>query len=125
MLALRSHLQRAARRLQPLLLGPAALRPPAAPPVAVDVAYAGVAPASLNPSASSLLGLFDGILLMAVPKKKTSYSRKRIRQGGQLVMRGPKLQAHMYMCPVCERMRAPHRVCDREDCVTYFKHRWF
>lgn len=64
------------------------------------------------------------ILLMAAPKRRTSYSRKRIRQNAQILMRGPKLQDHLSICPVCERTRAPHRVCDREDCKTYFKHRW-
>ena len=63
-----------------------------------------------------------GRLLMAVPKKRTSYTNKRIRRAGQirnwLRLHGPK--EHIYMCPVCERMRLPHRVCDREDCKTYF-----
>lgn len=77
-----------------------------------------------KPTTASPLEGWLGLLLMAVPKKRTSYTRKRVRRAGQLATRGPKLQAHMNMCPVCERMRAPHRVCDREDCRTYFKHRW-
>ena len=78
------------------------------------------------PSASSVLrDLFDGFLLMAAPKKRTSYTRKRVRQAGTQKIRGPFLQDHMRMCPVCERMRVPHRICDREDCQTYFKNRWF
>ena len=91
-------------------------------------------------------------VLMAVPKKKVSYTRKRKRIAGFQAVRGPKLQSHLYMCPVCERMRAPHRVCDRHDCSTcvatiesvrqhssdddrcrsirplrgrYFRHKWF
>lgn len=76
-------------------------------------------------NASALSALLDSILLMAVPKKKVSYTRKRVRQAGQIRARGPFLQSHMSICPVCERMRAPHRVCGREDCRTYFKHRWF
>ena len=40
------------------------------------------------------------------------------------VARGPHLKTTMNMCAVCERMRLPHRVCDREDCKTYFKSRW-
>jgi hypothetical protein len=42
----------------------------------------------------------------------------------QILTRGPKLKSHLSICPVCERTRAPHRVCDREDCKTYFQHRW-
>ena len=53
-----------------------------------------------------------------------SYMRKRIRQHGRWVARGPHLKTTMNMCAVCERMRLPHRVCDREDCKTYFKSRW-
>ena len=56
---------------------------------------------------------------MAVPKKKISYTRKRKRIAGLQAITGSKLQTHLYMCPVCERMRAPHRVCGREDCSTY------
>ena len=63
-------------------------------------------------------------LLMAVQKKRVSYMRKRIRQHGRWVARGPHLKTTMNMCAVCERMRLPHRVCDREDCKTYFKSRW-
>lgn len=71
------------------------------------------------------LGLLDSILVMAAPKKKLSYQRQRVRRSGQLALAGPKPQSHMYMCPVCERMRATHRVCEREDCKAYFRHRWF
>ena len=70
-------------------------------------------------------GLLDSILLMAAPKKRTTYRRKRVRRAGQLAQKGPHHKEHVYMCPVCERMRVPHRVCDREDCQTYFRHRWF
>ena len=95
----------------PLLLAPAGA--PAAAPAS------GAAPPSLTDV------LLDPLMRMAVPKKKVSYTRKRIKIAGFQAIRGPKLQTHMYMCPVCERMRAPHRVCGREDCATYFKHKWF
>ena len=66
-----------------------------------------------------------GRLLMAAPKKRTSLHKRRIRAAGQVENRGPKLKKDIYMCPVCERMRAPHLVCGREDCSTYFKHKWY
>ena len=83
------------------------------------------APVARPPSTSLAELLLDRLLRMAVPKKKVSYTRKRKRTAGFQAVRGSKLQTHLYMCPVCERMRAPHRVCGREDCATYFKHRWF
>ena len=95
------------------LLAARALEPAAGLPAAP-------APAPPPPAAP---GLFDG-LLMAVQKKRVSYMRKRIRQHGRWVARGPHLKTTMNMCAVCERMRLPHRVCDREDCKTYFKSRW-
>ena len=97
----------------------------AAAPPALECALIGMPPTSEAPQRTPLSSLFDGLLLMAVPKKRVSYTKKRVRRGGQVFARGPKVQAHMSMCSVCERMRAPHRVCEREDCVTYFKHRWF
>ena len=122
---IRTRLHLAWHRLQPMVVGPAVVRLPQLPDV-LEPALVGaqLGPARAAPQ-SALRSLFDGILLMAVPKKRTSYSRKRIRRAGQLASRGPQLQDHFYMCPVCERMRAPHRVCERQDCVTYFKHRWF
>ena len=68
--------------------------------------------------------LLPSILLMAVPKNRRTYPRKRVRQGAHIRERGPKPQHHLSQCPVCERMRMPHRVCEREDCETYFVHRW-
>ena len=49
--------------------------------------------------------LMDGLMLMAAPKNRTSHRRKRIRQAGQIATRGPHLQPHINLCPVCERMR--------------------
>ena len=102
---------------------PFAPAPPALPLLAVDSALPS---SSLLPSSSMADVLLDGFLRMAVPKKKVSYTRKRKRIAGVAAgSLGPKLKTHMYTCPVCERMRAPHRVCGREDCQTYFKHKWF
>lgn len=91
------------------------------PMPALDVALAGGMPAI---DRQQPVGLFDGLWL-AVQKKRTSYTRKRIRQAGKVAARGPKLQETFNMCPVCERMRQPHRVCDREDCSTMMRSRWF
>ena len=115
-------LRQAVHRLSPVMFAPSILR--LAPPDALTPALsaAGSHPEPARATGPSLSGLFDGLLL-AVQKKRTSYTGKRIRRAGQLRMRGPKLQAHVSMCPVCERMRQPHRVCEREDCSTYFKHR--
>jgi ribosomal protein L32 len=114
-------------RLSSVVLGPWALMqrawrsPPSLVPLLAEAAPARTQPGMLAP----LADLFDGFLWMAVPKKKLSYTRKRVRQAGQRANRGPFEKSHMTLCPVCERMRAPHRVCDREDCKTYFKHRWY
>jgi ribosomal protein L32 len=111
-------------RLSPMMLGPAVSRllRPDFPTPALDVALAGGMPAIDRQQQP--VGLFDGLLL-AVQKKRTSYTRKRIRQAGKVAARGPKLQETFNMCPVCERMRQPHRVCDREDCSTMMRSRWF
>ena len=113
------------RRLSAAVLGPWSIsawrRPPPTSmmPLLVDSSSAARVASPMPSSLSSLL--LDGLLRMAVPKKRTSYTRKRVRQAGQQIARGPQRQNHMYMCPVCERFRLPHRVCGREDCQTYFK----
>ena len=63
-------------------------RPPALPEPALAGLSAAPAPAPPPPAAP---GLFDG-LLMAVQKKRVSYMRKRIRQHGRWVARGPHLK---------------------------------
>ena len=103
---------------------------PPALPLLTDAVPATTLPATASSSSSGSLSsladaLWDGLLLMAVPKKRVSYTRKRKRIAGVQAVRGPKLQPHLYMCPVCERMRAPHRVCDRQDCSTYYVNKWF
>ena len=128
---LSSRLTALTQQISPAILGPVALLrwrlPPSDPQPALLCAEAAPVPQlTPKPSLSApIADLFNGILLMAAPKKKTSYMRKRIRQAGLYRNRGPHMQSHVSMCPVCERMRMPHRVCDREDCETYFKHRWF
>lgn len=114
------------RRLSSAFLAPwslaagAARRPPHSfMPLLVDSASGAAAAAPPPQSLSSLL--MDSLLRMAVPKRRVTRRTVRIRQAGYQKARGPQHKSHMYMCPVCERFRLPHRVCGREDCQTYFK----
>ncbi|MGH7586629.1 MAG: 50S ribosomal protein L32 [Gemmatimonadales bacterium] len=50
---------------------------------------------------------------MAVPKRKLSKSRKRLRRGGQVRNTTMATQA----CPRCGSPKLPHRVC--ADCGYY------
>ena len=123
-------------RVSSLLVGPWAVlrqlasRMHAPPPTPLPLLLADAAAPAAAPRSRGALDaladvLRDGFLWMAVPKKKVSYTRKRKRSAGFQAIRGQKLQTHVYMCPVCERNRMPHRVCDREDCSTYYKNKWF
>lgn len=58
------------------------------------------------------------LALFAVPKKRVSKSRIRIRRAGQLAQRGPRLVTNAYSCPACGEQKLPHRVCGRPDCTT-------
>ena len=100
--------------------------PPLSPQLLVAPQDAGALPAREGEGgrAQPPPWLID-VMLMAAPKNRKSYMRKRNRQHSQMRHSGPKHKAHIYMCPVCERNRLPHRVCDREDCKTYFSHKWF
>lgn len=57
-------------------------------------------------------------LLFAVPKKRVSKSRIRIRRAGQLAQGGPRLVTNAYRCQTCGEQKLPHRVCGRPDCAT-------
>lgn len=46
---------------------------------------------------------------MAVPKRKTSKSRKRLRRGGHAAAR---TTAQPQACPRCNSPKLAHRVCD-------------
>lgn len=50
--------------------------------------------------------------LMAVPKRKTSRSRRDKRRANHGIA-GPRLQ----ICPTCRQPKRPHRVCP--NCKTY------
>ena len=59
---------------------------------------------------SGLASLLDGFLL-AVPKKKISYSRKR--------MKWPHMELKnvaTYSCRKCGKLKQPHRVCEKPNC---------
>ena len=74
------------------------------PPALLLLADAAPDSSSCGGALSSLSDLLlDGLLRMAVPKKKVSYTRKRKRIAGVQAVRAPKLQTHLYMCPVCVR----------------------
>ncbi len=98
--------------------------PPLAPQLLTATHDAGALPARECERPQAPPWLID-VMLMAAPKNRKSYTKKRMRQAAQMRHSGPKHKAHIYMCPVCERLRLPHRVCDREDCQTYFSHKWF
>lgn len=107
-------------RVSSLILGPwwSALQRWRSPLVPI-LATSSTAPPRSSPAIVSML---DHVLRMAVPKKRSSHTRSRTRRVNDLKARGPYLQQqHIYTCPVCERMRLPHRVCGREDCQSYFK----
>ncbi len=110
--------------LAPALSGALRVLTPHAPPALQPAAVPAPSLPPASGAAEAPPWLVD-VLLMAVPKKRRSYTRKRIRQAGLIRMRGPKPKDTIYTCPVCERMRLPHRVCEREDCKTYFKHRYY
>ena len=51
---------------------------------------------------------------MAVPKKKTSKSRRDKRRGGHT---HAVVSAHVNVCPRCGQPKRPHRLCP--TCKTY------
>ena len=75
---------------------------PSAPAAEVFAARAGPSPALLLP-----LSLFDELLLMAVPKRKTTPSRKGIRSTGKHLRFAPFVSR----CHVCQRVKMPHAHC--------------
>ena len=66
-------------------------------------------PESEPESPSSFLGgLWDGLVRMAVPKKKASHRRQRrrlVRYDGENIV-------HAYECPACGKQKLRHRLCD-------------
>lgn len=88
--------------LQPALLGLGleGLNGPLAP--SDDHGEASDAPSSF------IGGLWDGLLRMAVPKKKVSHRRQRRR----LVRYDAENIVHAYECPACGKPKLRHRLCD-------------
>jgi ribosomal protein L32 len=58
-----------------------------------------------------------GPILWAVPKKKTSHSKKRMRASNK----GLKQAENITSCPVCGNAKLMHHVC--RHCYQEFKHR--
>mmetsp|Transcript_54664 Transcript_54664/g.133974 ORF Transcript_54664/g.133974 Transcript_54664/m.133974 type:complete len:185 (+) Transcript_54664:246-800(+) len=56
---------------------------------------------------------WNGILLMAVPKKKTTYSKKRKRSIGKAL----QAKCNILPCKECGRPMLPHRYCIPERCT--------
>jgi len=78
-----------------------------------------VIPAAIHLNLPSLLpGILESIL-RAVPKKKQSHSRKRMRQ-----LAGKALQdvTALNLCSACGRMKRSHLLC--EHCVQDIKNMW-
>ncbi|ORY29538.1 ribosomal L32p protein family-domain-containing protein [Naematelia encephala] len=72
---------------------------------------------SILPSISSLLELFPPILL-AVPKKKVSHSRKRMRSA----IKGLKNKTNFSICPACGEPKLSHNICP--SCYSQISRRW-
>ena len=53
-------------------------------------------------------GFWDGLLRMAVPKKKVSHRRRRRK----LVHYDCENIVHAYPCPACGKPKLRHRLCD-------------
>ncbi|KAI5809596.1 hypothetical protein DFH27DRAFT_521267 [Peziza echinospora] len=76
-------------------------------------------PASFIINIPSLLpGIFESIL-RAVPKKKPTYSKRRMRQLAGKAL--PTLQ-NLNNCPACGRVKRAHTLC--EHCVESIRGMW-
>ncbi|KZW02135.1 hypothetical protein EXIGLDRAFT_829681 [Exidia glandulosa HHB12029] len=69
------------------------------------------------PSLRPLLELFPSIVL-AVPKKKVSHSRKAMREANK----GLKDKLNIVNCPSCGMPKLAHNLC--EHCYRELAHRW-
>ncbi|KXN89988.1 putative 54S ribosomal protein L32, mitochondrial [Leucoagaricus sp. SymC.cos] len=69
------------------------------------------------PSLQSLLNLFPPFLL-AVPKKKTSHSRKAMRAANK----GLKDKQNIVNCPGCGGPKLSHHLC--ANCYSYLNRAW-
>eukprot|EP00180_Rhodochaete_pulchella_P001146 Plantae.Rhodophyta-Rhodochaete_pulchella.ctg19643.p1 GENE.Plantae.Rhodophyta-Rhodochaete_pulchella.ctg19643~~Plantae.Rhodophyta-Rhodochaete_pulchella.ctg19643.p1 ORF type:complete len:180 (+),score=20.96 Plantae.Rhodophyta-Rhodochaete_pulchella.ctg19643:47-586(+) len=80
---------------------------PGDPPVQMALAGSVFEGSFDDATAASLDSIFDGILLMAVPKKKTTYSKKRMRSAGKVL----KAKSNITQCEECGRPKMPHTYC--------------
>ncbi|KAJ7225477.1 hypothetical protein GGX14DRAFT_639082, partial [Mycena pura] len=69
------------------------------------------------PSMQSLLELFPPFVL-AVPKKKTSHSRKSMREANK----GLKDKQNIVNCPGCGSPKLAHHLCD--PCYSFLSRMW-
>ncbi|KAJ3576652.1 hypothetical protein NP233_g293 [Leucocoprinus birnbaumii] len=96
--------------------------PPLKPLFSTRVALASLAAAGPTsnwsiPSLRSLLDLFPPFLL-AVPKKKTSHSRKAMRAANK----GLKDKQNIVNCPGCGGPKLAHHLCS--NCYSYLNRAW-
>mmetsp|Transcript_21151 Transcript_21151/g.34982 ORF Transcript_21151/g.34982 Transcript_21151/m.34982 type:complete len:111 (+) Transcript_21151:24-356(+) len=61
-----------------------------------------------------------GVRYMAVPKKKTSYSRSRMRSSPKFL----RPLNNIRDCPKCGEPKRPHMYCNRTDCHDPPKRTW-
>ncbi|KAF8898698.1 ribosomal L32p protein family-domain-containing protein [Infundibulicybe gibba] len=69
------------------------------------------------PSLQSILELFPPFLL-AVPKSKTSHSRKAMRSANK----GLKDKHNIVNCPACGNPKLAHNLC--QNCYTFLSRMW-
>lgn len=81
--------------------------PPALQPIRIAAAALPILGTSFSDVGSWIAGIWDSIL-KAVPKKKSSYSRKRTRQ---LTGKALKDIERVVPCTSCGRPKRPHMIC--------------
>ena len=92
------------------------------PAVSSSLAPGFPTPRFALPTLSSIIPIITGIwdsILRAVPKKKTSYSRKRKRQ---LCGKGLKDKTNLHRCEACGDWKLLHTLC--MSCVKSIQNDW-
>ncbi|PSS37705.1 hypothetical protein PHLCEN_2v398 [Hermanssonia centrifuga] len=62
--------------------------------------------------------IFEELILRAVPKKKTSHSRKSMRSANK----GLKDKRHLVLCPACGSPKLAHHLC--ANCYSSLNRSW-